>query len=139
MLAAEIAKYLHDLGIGVYKVNSSGSSIFIGKLQDTPDIAICVNPTGGLRSDGTGVQYFPTIQFLTRGTARADTGWEKAMQVYDAMQYFAGRFINNGELVVRCDAIQDSPGLIYRDEKDRAIYSQNFELRVCRTAQNSPV
>lgn len=137
MLAAEIAQYLDDRGIGTFAPSGTSGNIFISFLPDSPDECISIYHRGGLRGDSTGRHYFPSIQLIVRGTKRGNSGWDTAMQALDALQYFHhGRLISNGEYIIRTDCVQSAPAYIERDEKGRVEYSINIDFMVSRDSPN---
>jgi hypothetical protein len=138
VLAAEIARYLSDQGIGTFNEAGPGGDIFVPLLPDTPEQAVAVRPTGGYQADGKDPYDKPTVQVYVRGTTDARTGASKAQAIYDLLHGFhAMHFVSNGIFIVNCVGIQSGPAHVGRDENGRHEFSMNFELYILNESRRT--
>lgn len=132
-IVTELMQYLADKGIAQYSTTGGMNNIFLGRLPAEPSSAIAVNPSGGYGSSIKHAYDSPTIQILVRGTFDPRVGYDKTMEIYDALHGFGnGAFVPGGFWVVKCEGIQSEPIYIGQDENGRHMYTLNFALEVNR-------
>mgnify|MGYP000899934440 FL=1 len=132
-IITEVMQYLANKGIVSYSETGGANNVFMGRLPAEPSFAVAVNPSGGYGASIKHDYDSPTLQILVRGTVDPRTGYEKALQIYDALHGFGGdRFIVGGHWVVKCEGIQSEPIYIGQDENGRHMYTLNFVIEVKR-------
>lgn len=130
MLAAQLAQYLDDEGVGVFDETGATGNIFIETLPDSPDEAIGIYSTGGPTPEGRHPYDNQTLQIIVRGTQDPRTAQATAQQIYDLLHTFRdAAFVDGGVWVVGCHAMQSGPAHIGQDESRRHEYSLNIRLR----------
>jgi hypothetical protein len=121
----EIAKYLQDLGIGTV-----GTSIFAGTIPAGVATAIGITQYPGsppeltCGSNGWTLER-PRLQVTVRDPSEAGA-IATARTVVEALTKVAGQTIEG--IRYRAVTVLQSPGLLFRDENDRAIYGCNVEV-----------
>ena len=136
-IITEVMQYLANKGIVSYSETGGANNVFMGRLPAEPSFAVAVNPSGGYGASIKHDYDSPTLQILVRGTVDPRTGYEKALQIYDALHGFGGdRFIVGGHWVVKCEGIQSEPVYIGQDENGRHMYTLNFVLEVKRPSSH---
>lgn len=129
MLLVEIAKYLHNQKIGVFDEKGVKGNIFINIVPASPDKIISLFSTGGPAGDVKHGYDRPTVQIWLRGDKNPLTAFNKAQEIYNALQGFSGeRFIDNGSYIVDCRGVQSAPIHMGTDANGRHEYSINFIL-----------
>ena len=132
-IITEIMQYLANQGIVDYSEIGGANNIFMGRLPAEPSFAVAINPSGGYNASIKHAYDSPTLQILVRGTLDPRVGYEKALEIYDALHGFGGdRFIAGGHWVVKCEGIQSEPVYIGQDENGRHMYTLNFALEIKR-------
>lgn len=132
-IITEVMQYLANKGIVSYSETGGANNVFMGRLPAEPSFAVAVNPSGGYGASIKHAYDSPTLQILVRGTVDPRTGYEKALQIYDALHGFGGdRFIAGGHWVVKCEGIQSEPVYLGQDENGRHMYTLNFALEIKR-------
>ena len=132
-IITEVMQYLANKGIVQYSATGGDNNVFMGRLPAEPSSAIAINPSGGYNASIKHDYDLPTLQILIRGTQDPRVGYEKALQIYDALHGFGGdRFIVGGHWVVKCEGIQSEPVYIGQDENGRHMYTLNFALEIKR-------
>jgi len=132
-IITEVMLYLANKGIVQYSATGGDNNVFMGRLPAEPSSAIAINPSGGYNASIKHDYDSPTIQILIRGTIDPRVGYEKALQIYDALHGFGSdRFIEGGHWVVKCEGIQSEPVYIGQDENGRHMYTLNFALEIKR-------
>lgn len=133
MLITEVMRYLDSRGVVTYDASGISGNVFFGLLPTSPDIAVAILPSGGRSSSIKHSYDNPTFQVLVRGTRDPRTGYEKALEVYDALHGFSGGpFVDGGYWVVKCQGVQSEPVHIGQDENGRHRYSLNFWAEINR-------
>ena len=133
----DVMKYLADKGIVSYSETGGTNNIFMGRLPAEPSFAVAVNPSGGYSASIKHAYDSPTIQILVRGDLDPRTGYEKAMQIYDALHGFGGgSFVEGGHWIVKCEGIQSEPVYLGEDDNGRHMYTLNFALEVKRPSRH---
>lgn len=136
-VVTDVMKYLANIGIVSYSETGGTNNIFMGKLPAEPSFAVAVNPSGGYGASIKHAYDSPTLQILVRGTVDPRTGYEKALEIYDALHGFGGdAFVAGGYWVVKCEGIQSEPVYIGQDENGRHRYSLNFAIEVKRPSSH---
>jgi len=126
MLVVEIAKYLHNQGIGTFDETGVEGDIFIGLLPQAPTSCIAINPTGGYMVTTSQHVDEPTIQILVRGSLNPLDSYNRAQQILDTLNGFHNdRFTPDGQFIVNCVAIQSAP-FGFRDNNGNYIHTINF-------------
>jgi len=129
----EVMLYLARKGIVQYSATGGDNNVFMGRLPAEPSAAIAINPSGGYNASIKHDYDSPTIQILIRGTIDPRVGYEKALEIYDALHGFGGdRFIAGGHWVVKCEGIQSEPVYLGQDDNGRHMYTLNFALEIKR-------
>jgi len=132
-IITEVMQYLANKGIVSYSETGGANNVFMGRLPAEPSSAIAINPSGGYNASIKHDYDSPTLQILVRGTVDPRTGYEKALQIYDALHGFGGdRFVAGGHWVVKCEGIQSEPVYLGQDENGRHMYTLNFALEIKR-------
>ena len=132
-IITEVMQYLANKGIVSYSETGGANNVFMGRLPAEPSSAIAINPSGGYNASIKHDYDSPTIQILIRGTIDPRVGYEKALQIYDALHGFGGdRFIVGGHWVVKCEGIQSEPVYLGQDDNGRHMYTLNFALEIKR-------
>ena len=132
-IITEVMQYLANKGIVSYSETGGANNVFMGRLPAEPSFAVAINPSGGYNASIKHAYDSPTLQILVRGTVDPRTGYEKALQIYDALHGFGGdRFIAGGNWVVKCEGIQSEPVYLGQDENGRHMYTLNFALEIKR-------
>jgi len=132
-IITEVMLYLANKGIVQYSATGGDNNVIMGRLPAEPSSAIAINPSGGYNASIKHDYDSPTIQILIRGTIDPRVGYEKALEIYDALHGFGGdRFIVGGHWVVKCEGIQSEPVYIGQDENGRHMYTLNFALEIKR-------
>ena len=71
---------------------------------------------GSATVTGVGTLFTSSV----RETVDPRTGYEKALQIYDALHGFGGdRFVAGGHWVIKCEGIQSEPVYLGQDENGR--------------------
>ena len=136
-IITEVMLYLANKGIVQYSATGGDNNVFMGRLPAEPSSAIAINPSGGYNASIKHDYDLPTLQILIRGTQDPRVGYEKALQIYDALHGFGGdRFIAGGYWVVKCEGIQSEPIYIGQDENGRHMYTLNFAIEVKRPSMH---
>ena len=136
-IITEVMQYLANKGIVQYSATGGDNNVFMGRLPAEPSSAIAINPSGGYNASIKHDYDSPTIQILIRGTIDPRVGYEKALEIYDALHGFGGdRFIVGGYWVVKCEGIQSEPIYIGQDENGRHMYTLNFAIEVKRPSMH---
>jgi len=132
-IIAEVMQYLANKGIVSYSETGGANNVFMGRLPAEPSFAVAVNPSGGYNASIKHAYDSPTLQILVRGTIDPRVGYEKALQIYDALHGFGGdRFIAGGHWVIKCEGIQSEPVYLGQDDNGRHMYTLNFALEIKR-------
>jgi len=132
-IITEVMQYLANKGIVSYSETGGANNVFMGRLPAEPSFAVAINPSGGYNASIKHAYDSPTLQILVRGTLDPRVGYEKALEIYDALHGFGGdRFIAGGHWVVKCEGIQSEPVYIGQDENGRHMYTLNFALEIKR-------
>jgi len=132
-IIAEVMQYLANKGIVSYSETGGANNVFMGRLPAEPSFAVAVNPSGGYNASIKHAYDSPTLQILVRGTVDPRVGYEKALQIYDALHGFGGdRFIAGGHWVIKCEGIQSEPVYLGQDDNGRHMYTLNFALEIKR-------
>lgn len=132
MIAIAIAGYLDTNAENVtFNQNESGGNCFIAHMEDSPDLALKLTPSGGYPAPGSPRGYdVPTIQVITRGAADDPIGpYALAREVYYHLEGLHGETVD-GFFIVDCHAVQSDPASLGTDEKNRYLYSQNYIIDV---------
>ena len=132
-IIAEVMQYLANKGIVSYSETGGANNVFMGRLPAEPSFAVAVNPSGGYNASIKHAYDSPTLQILVRGTIDPRVGYEKALEIYDALHGFGSdRFIEGGHWVVKCEGIQSEPVYLGQDDNGRHMYTLNFALEIKR-------
>lgn len=132
-IITDVMLYLANKGIVQYSATGGDNNVFMGRLPAEPSSAIAINPSGGYGASIKHDYDLPTLQILVRGTVDPRVGYEKALQIYDALHGFGSdRFIEGGHWVVKCEGIQSEPVYLGQDENGRHMYTLNFALEIKR-------
>ncbi|MFA7019607.1 MAG: minor capsid protein [Sphaerochaetaceae bacterium] len=133
----DIIQYLSKQGIVQYSPTGGDNNIFMGRLPAEPSSAIAINPSGGYGASIKHDYDSPTIQILVRGTGDPRVGYDKALQIYDALHGFGGgSFVEGGYWIVKCEGIQSEPVYLGEDDNGRHMYTLNFALEVKRPSSH---
>ena len=128
MIAAAIAQFLDDLGIGIYRPNDVGGNIFIAKIPDEPDNLIYLAEVPSIRPSGVHPYSETTVQAICRGTARNPVPpYEVAREIYGALHGFNTDTIGSF-YVVGCLSQTGGPVSMGRDDNDRYEWSLNLDI-----------
>lgn len=139
-LASEWAQLLHVLQLGVYTPSATGGNVFVGKLPDSPDLAIAVARYPGGESDSKLGEDSVQLQFRIRGPhTDYSAGEAKAQQVYDQLHGLANRTLPHGTWLSLCVGLQSGPIDIGTDKTHRPEWTVNMRAEVERTTQHRPV
>lgn len=131
MLLVEIARYLHEIKLGVFDEKGVKGNIFIDVVPGKPDECISLFSTGGQRGDIKNGYTNPTFQCWIRGGSNPLKAINKANEVYKALNGFSGKsFVPGGHHIVDCIGIQSGPIRMGTDSNERHQYSLNFESSV---------
>lgn len=123
-LGSEVATFLASNGIGVL-----GTSMFLGKLPETPDTAIGLFETGGAPPQSgfgvSGIQHErPSLQLRFRGAPRDTEGPRaRAQTAYRLLMTVQGQTLS-GTLYLWLRPAQ-SPFVLERDGNDRTVWTFN--------------
>lgn len=124
-----VGDYLAAQGQG-----TQGTSLFLGRMPDQPDVCVCVYEyEGAAPLDTMGGGAFavdrPRVQVLVRA-ARDDypTGRDKALTIRSLLGAVAGQTLS-GVSVLRLRPL-GGVNPLGPDEKDRPLFSVNFEAVV---------
>lgn len=136
MIITEIARYLHNQGLGVFDETGVAGNIFIATMPNKPDHAIALFPTGGYPSSGTHGYDEPTFQVLVRGGLDPRAPMQKAQDIYDALHGLHHTELPGGTWVIGCLGIQSGPVAIGKDQSGRHEFSLNFAIEVRSLTMN---
>ena len=132
-IITEVMQYLANKGIVSYSETGGANNVFMGRLPAEPSSAIAINPSGGYGASIKHDYDSPTLQILVRGTVDPRVGYNKALQIYDALHGFGGgSFVEGGYWIVKCEGIQSEPVYLGQDENGRHMYTLNFALEIKR-------
>ena len=108
-------------------VGTSGWTIEVGVMPDTPNKVISINDTGGLTPNPKWLLDFPTLKVVIRGEVSGylDT-FREAKAVKDLLLGIDAQVLNGD----RWDGITQNGdlGFIGRDENMRPLFSVNFSI-----------
>jgi len=108
-------------------VGTSGWTIEISQLPDTPDRIIMISDTGGIEPNPKYLLDFPTVQVMVRGTVSGYlAAWREAKAVKDLLLGVPAQVLN----LDRWDGITQNGDLAHigRDESMRPLFSINFAI-----------
>lgn len=126
-VSVDMADILESSNVGVGDfAGTSGWSIHVGEMPDTPDTCILISDTGGSRPEPNYTYERPTFQVLVRG-AVGDylTAYAKIVECRDALHGLTNDTWNSAryiQILATSDILA-----IGRDTKRRQLFSVNFQ------------
>ncbi len=108
-------------------VGTSGWTIEIGAMPDTPDKAMMISDTGGLEANPKWLLDFPSLQVMVRGIVSGylDT-FREAKAVKDLLLGIPSQDLNLDRWV--SVTLGSDVAFVGRDENMRPMFSVNFRL-----------
>lgn len=136
MLAVELAKYLHNQGIGIFDEQSASGNIFIQNLPSKPDNCLSIYHTGGTPTDSKLGYDIQTIQLILRGTESPQLIYNKLLNIFNKLHGLSSlELILDGSWIISCLA-NDVPAYIGQDQNGRHEYSLNLAFEVRNKSTN---
>lgn len=135
-LLEEFASLAQLLGLGTYSP-TTGGSIFLTELPDTPDTAIAVARYGAGESDAKLGYDTINTQWRVRGpNTDYRTAEATAQQVYDLLHGLHDRALPGGTWLVLMVGNQGGPIYLGKDEHRRPEYTVNLRAELARSTPN---
>ena len=132
-LLEQYAVLAEERGLGLYRPDSAGGSIFLGRLPDRPDLAVAIARYAGGESDARLGYDDLRLQFRVRGPHGDYTvGEDLAQRVYDELHGLPSRYLPDGTWMVDLVGLQTGPADIGPDEHHRPEWTVNFRSEVRR-------
>lgn len=129
----EFAQLLDVLGVGSYEPAAATGTVFLGKLPDSPALAIAVARYPGGESDSKQGYDEVRVQFRVRGPhTDYRVGEAKAQQVYDELHGLSNRTLPGGTWLTLCVGIQSGPIDIGPDATHRPEWTVNMRAELER-------
>ena len=123
-IAAEAVSILVASSVGGVPGSTETWVIFQRELQDTPDTAIAVVPTGGMQQENTVQMNRQSFQVLIRGARDSSTGLEAKVKEVDVA---LGGYTGTVSSVQWRDTWKQGDELyLGRDGNHRPVYSLNY-------------
>lgn len=133
----EFAQLLDVLGVGSYEPTSTTGTVFLGKLPDSPALAVAVARYPGGESDSKLGYDEVRIQFRVRGPHNDyRVGEAKAQQVYDELHGLSNRELPGGTWLSLCTGVQSGPIDMPPDETHRPQWAVNMQAEVERLTRH---
>ena len=125
-LSNEAARILSTAGVGGVPGSTETWWIFERELQDRPNTAIAVVPTGGQNAERNTALDRVTFQVLVRASSTGSTGLEaKVLAVNNALNHYGGTPIAGGARWL--DTLKQGDDFyLGRDGNQRPMYSVNY-------------
>lgn len=122
MFISDLSYYLESQGIG-----TRGTSLFIEDMPDVSGLSILLSLSSDLPEREYGV-YKYRVQALVKATTYEEAH-NKSVDIFNALHGKDDRLVlkANGADVMTCFAIQ-TPEPLGRDEKERYVFSTNYEF-----------
>lgn len=144
MIAAAVAKHLAATVDGLtYTPTATTGNVFLAHMPSTPDIAVMVMPTGGVREDGLDPHATPTVQVVVRGAMHGHrASHDMATTILGELAGLdLATLDEDGDdevFVVGATATQSAPLPMGADSNDRPEWSLNIELQVHSPSTHRP-
>lgn len=138
-IAAHAAAHVDGL---IFDPTGTTGTLFIATMPSTPDLAVMLNPVGGLQQPDLTAERIPTPQFIVRSTPQDPRpGFALAsrlLEVFDGLG--AGTLDPDGVAlpIVGCTALQSAPVAMGMDDNRRHEWSLNFTLRIWQPSELRP-
>lgn len=131
-----VARHLNAQGIVAFDESGVAGNTFLYALPSQPDVAVLINPTGGVGTSDNEEGYdTPTLQVITRGAIHDPTGPHLlALAIYAELAGLHKMTLDEGGTeevwLVNCLPLQSAPANLGRDDNERYQFSQNYALHV---------
>jgi hypothetical protein len=139
VLEEELALLLQDLGLGSYKPDAAGGTLYWPVAPSDPDECTTLAIYGGTESSSRDPYDEPRLQVRCRGNA-IDPRIPKrqAVAVYDALHGLGHRPLAGGTELQLAVGIGSGPEYMGRDATGRHEYVVNFRVEVYRPHLQRP-
>ena len=122
--AHDTALYLAALtGFGTFG-GSTGWPVYVGREPLTPDNVVTCYDTGGAPGPLNDLRT-PTVQVRVRATDY-DAAWQKANEAFEALVPTVNQAVTDATILAWSPS--GEVAYIGRDDKDRALFTVNFEM-----------
>jgi hypothetical protein len=132
MLAAALAKHIAANVAGcTFDPDGVTGNVFIATMPSSPDLAVMINPVGGIQQADLTPERIPTPQILVR-SARLDPrpGLTLAGQILATLDGLGRTVLDpagpDETDLIGCTAMQSAPVALGADDNDRHAWSLNF-------------
>jgi hypothetical protein len=114
------------VGVGEFAA-TSGWSVHISKMPDSPDTCIALYDTGGFAPSPKWLEDYPTVQIRVRGTAGGyKAAWQKAIDARDALLGLPTTTLNN--TIYQGVWVDSDVAFISYDDKNRPLFTCNLRI-----------
>lgn len=137
-----VGRYLDAQGVIDLDEEGVGGNTFLFAMPSDPDVAVMLNPTGGVGLDDQGSPYDePSLQVMVRGNPHDPRSAQDLIKaIYEALVGLHRIKLDPGgtqeAYVVRVLALQSDPANLGRDDNERFQFSQNFTFHIHKTTAN---
>ena len=129
-LTEELALLLDEYGVGTYRPEEAGGTLFLHALPDAPDVALAIAPYGSPgEADSRNPWTEASVQLRARSTrADARPGEVLCQAAHDALHGAGMRHMPGGTWLQLAVGLQSGPQYIGRDQGGRHEFTCNVRV-----------
>lgn len=130
MFVEQIAKYLTAQNIVDYDPDSTDTDTFIVHVPSEGDDVIILTPFPGDEPDSKLGYDAPRFQVRARAGADPTVASDRIAEIYAALNGLGKTTLDDGTVLISCQAMQSGPGYIGQDGNGRHEFTCDFEAEV---------
>lgn len=126
-IAEQIATYIDAQGILNYNPSGTDSEIYFDNQPEKGSVLTLYNSKGSYSKTTLGYKRVGML-IIYKGTNNPVASYDKANEVFEALQGLNGYFVSGQNYIVSCISNDGGPGRLGVDKKANYEYGMNFVI-----------